>query len=53
MAPPDAGVRHPALAGPVEQRPALWRALERFVTVQIGGVHSWTQLVPMQAAASG
>ncbi|ASN81176.1 MULTISPECIES: DNA repair protein RecO [Deinococcus] len=38
---------------PPEQRPALWRALERFVTVQIGGVHSWTQLVPMQAAASG
>ncbi|GGK14879.1 DNA repair protein RecO [Deinococcus malanensis] len=33
-----------------EQRPALWRALERFVTVQIGNVHSWRQLVP---AASG
>lgn len=35
---------------PTEQRPALWRALERFVTVQIGNVHSWRQLVP---AASG
>ncbi|MFC4425740.1 DNA repair protein RecO [Deinococcus navajonensis] len=34
---------------PAAQRPALWRALERFVTVQIGGVHSWRQLVPSVA----
>jgi DNA repair protein RecO (recombination protein O) len=31
---------------PGSQRPALWRALERFVTVQVGGVQSWRQLVP-------
>lgn len=31
---------------PAGERPALWRALERFVTVQIGNVHSWRQLVP-------
>ena len=31
---------------PPGQRPALWRALERFVTVQVGGVQSWRQLVP-------
>lgn len=34
---------------PGDQRPALWRALERFVTVQIGNVHSWRQLVPLAA----
>ena len=26
---------------PPEQRPGVWRALERFVTVQIGNVQSW------------
>ncbi|UBV43548.1 DNA repair protein RecO [Deinococcus taeanensis] len=31
---------------PAEQRPALWRALERFVTAQVGSVHSWRQLLP-------
>lgn len=31
---------------PADQRPALWKALERFVTVQVGNVHSWRQLVP-------
>lgn len=31
---------------PTQQRPALWRALERYVTVQIGNVQSWRQLVP-------
>ncbi|CAM3111022.1 hypothetical protein DERA104750_13705 [Deinococcus radiodurans] len=31
---------------PSADRPALWRALEKFVTVQVGGVHSWRQLVP-------
>lgn len=31
---------------PTEQRAALWRALERFVTVQVGNVQSWRQLVP-------
>ncbi|CAM3688370.1 DNA repair protein RecO [Deinococcus frigens] len=33
---------------PPAERPALWRALERFVTVQVGGVHSWRQLVPSE-----
>ena len=28
-----------------EQRPGVWRALERFVTVQIGHVQSWRSLV--------
>ena len=28
-----------------DQRPAVWRSLERFVTVQIGGVQSWRSLV--------
>lgn len=31
---------------PVAERPQLWRALEKFVSVQIGGVQSWRQLVP-------
>lgn len=31
---------------PAEHRPVLWRALERFVTAQVGSVHSWRQLVP-------
>lgn len=31
---------------PSQQRPALWLALERFVTVQVGNVKSWRQLVP-------
>lgn len=35
---------------PAEQRPALWRALERFVGVQIGNVQSWRQLVPSAEA---
>lgn len=35
---------------PTEQRPALWRTLERFVTVQIGNVQSWRQLVPFSSA---
>ena len=35
---------------PDDERPALWRALERFVTVQIGNVQSWRQLVPAGAA---
>ena len=35
---------------PAEQRPALWRALERFVAVQVGNVHSWRQLVPLASA---
>jgi DNA repair protein RecO (recombination protein O) len=34
---------------PAAQRPPLWKALERFVTVQVGGVHSWRQLVPSGA----
>ena len=34
---------------PPEQRPLLWRALERFVSVQVGNVQSWRQLVPAQA----
>lgn len=38
---------------PPEQRPALWRALERFVTVQVGGVHSWRQLVPSTLPSPG
>lgn len=33
-----------------EERPGLWRALERFVTVQVGNVQSWRQLVPQAAA---
>ncbi|GHG19602.1 DNA repair protein RecO [Deinococcus indicus] len=37
---------------PAAQRPALWRALERFVTVQIGNVQSWRQLVPHAQAAA-
>ncbi len=32
---------------PTQERPALWRALERFVTVQVGNVQSWRQLVPV------
>lgn len=35
---------------PDTQRPALWRALERFVTVQVGNVRSWQQLVPTATA---
>ncbi|GAA5500522.1 DNA repair protein RecO [Deinococcus xinjiangensis] len=35
---------------PADQRPALWRALERFVSVQIGNVQSWRQLVPYAEA---
>ncbi|RJF73017.1 DNA repair protein RecO [Deinococcus cavernae] len=35
---------------PDDQRPALWKALERFVTVQVGNVHSWRQLVPFASA---
>ncbi len=35
---------------PLPQRKAVWRALERFVTVQIGNVHSWRQLVPTVAS---
>ncbi|MBB5232607.1 DNA repair protein RecO [Deinococcus budaensis] len=38
---------------PEEQRPALWRALERFVTVQVGNVQSWRQLVPHAAGVAG
>lgn len=37
---------------PPDQRPALWRALERFVAVQIGNVHSWQQLVPTAALSA-
>lgn len=37
---------------PEEERPALWRALERFVTVQVGGVQSWRQLVPQVGSVS-
>ena len=42
-----------SMEGPVphEQRPALWRALERYVTVHIGNVKSWRQLLPMAAPA--
>ncbi len=36
---------------PDNQRPALWRALERFVTVQVGNVQSWRQLVPAGVSA--
>ncbi|MBZ9752366.1 DNA repair protein RecO [Deinococcus sp. HMF7604] len=36
---------------PADQRPALWRALERFVTVQVGNVQSWRQLVPTAVSA--
>ncbi|PTA69256.1 DNA repair protein RecO [Deinococcus arcticus] len=39
---------HPLSA---EQRPALWRALERFVTAQVGSVQSWRQLVPTALSA--
>ena len=35
---------------PTGQRPQLWKALERFVTVQVGNVHSWRQLVPFASA---
>lgn len=35
---------------PTEQRPQLWKALERFVTVQVGNVHSWRQLVAFASA---
>ncbi len=38
---------------PLSERPTLWRALERFVTVQVGGVHSWRQLVPSELEAAG
>ena len=31
---------------PADQRPALWRALERYVTVHVGDVKSWRQLLP-------
>lgn len=31
---------------PISQRAPLWRTLERFVTVQVGNVQSWRQLVP-------
>lgn len=37
---------------PGDERPALWQALERFVTVQVGNVQSWRQLVPQAAAVS-
>ena len=32
---------------PAAQRPALWRALERYVTVHVGDVKSWRQLLPV------
>ncbi|GAA4004190.1 DNA repair protein RecO [Deinococcus rubellus] len=37
---------------PPEQRPGVWRALERFVTVQIGQVQSWRALVGSPAISS-
>ena len=37
---------------PPGQRPGVWRALERFVTVQIGQVQSWRALVGGAAAGS-
>ena len=37
---------------PEDERPALWRALERFVTVQVGNVQSWRQLVPAAAGVA-
>ncbi|WP_291426972.1 DNA repair protein RecO [Deinococcus sp.] len=45
-----ASIEAPVAAG---QRPALWRALERFVAVQVGHVQSWRQLVPLTPAAQG
>ncbi len=38
---------------PPAQRAALWRALERFVAVQIGNVQSWRQLVPAEGVSAG
>ncbi|TSA84661.1 DNA repair protein RecO [Deinococcus detaillensis] len=35
-----------------EQRPAVWRSLERFVTVQIGSVQSWRSLVGGEAVGA-
>lgn len=37
---------------PAPERPALWRALEKFVAVQVGNVQSWRQLVPSAGAAA-
>lgn len=34
------------------RRPMLWQALEKFVTVQVGGVRSWSQLLPGQLGAA-
>lgn len=34
---------------PHAQRPALWRALERYVTTHVGDVKSWRQLLPTAA----
>lgn len=34
---------------PAEQRRALWRALERFVTTQVGPLRSWPELLPAAA----
>ncbi|SEJ24538.1 DNA replication and repair protein RecO [Deinococcus reticulitermitis] len=34
------------------ERPLLWRALEKFVAVQVGNVQSWRQLVPSAGAAA-
>lgn len=33
-------IEHPL---PIAQRPAVWQALERFVTIQVGNVKSWRQ----------
>ena len=39
---------------PPEQRPGVWRALERFAGSQVGQVQSWRQLVPtVSALAAG
>ncbi|ADV68102.1 DNA repair protein RecO [Deinococcus maricopensis] len=37
---------------PREVRPAAWRALERFVTAQVGDVRSWRSLVSTQLPAT-
>lgn len=41
-------IDHPVAAS---ERPRLWQALEKFVSVQVGSVQSWRQLVPSAQAA--
>lgn len=42
-------IEHPV---PITQRPAIWQALERFVSLQVGKVKSWRQLVKTKSVAA-